>query len=156
MYIYIYIVFGDDDNDENDDDDGDDDDIDDDIYPIRYYIWTLYNIHWYEHIYIYQSHIRVSASIYLRIWYSLFERSMGICINHMSIYVVSFLTHICIYIYHLKHTRIYMNIYILYITQFNMYIYIYIYTLFKYEVMQSHTSKHACNNRHDIYILYSH
>jgi hypothetical protein len=43
--MYIYIVFGDDDNDENDDDDGDDDDIDDDIYPIRYYIWTLYNIH---------------------------------------------------------------------------------------------------------------
>ena len=115
VYVYIYIVFGDDDNDENDDDDGDDDDIDDDIYPIRYYIWTLYNIHWYEHIYIYQSHIRVSASIYLRIWYSLFERSMGICINHMSIYVVSFLTHICIYIYIIWSTHAYTWIFTYYI-----------------------------------------
>ena len=86
-------------------------------YVITYGHYTIY-IDMNIYIYIYQSHIRVSASIYLRIWYSLFERSMGICINHMSIYVVSFLTHICIYIYisFEAHTHIHEYLHIIYNT----------------------------------------
>ena len=79
VYIYIYIVFGDDDNDENDDDDGDDD-IDDDIYPIRHYIWTLYNIHWYEHIYIY---IKV---IFVYLHPSIYAYDI-VCLNVQWVYV---------------------------------------------------------------------